>query len=63
MPHRWLRLPRCVVEDGWPFTLAGELQSARSRSYANDLRRRLEPYKSEPIVIELNEQTKELALA
>ncbi|MFI6597806.1 hypothetical protein ACIBHX_16230 [Nonomuraea sp. NPDC050536] len=44
------------------FTMAGELQSARSRSYANDLRRRLEPYKSEPVVIELHEQTKELAL-
>ena len=35
--------------------LAGELQSARSRSYAADLRRRLEPYKSEPAVRALRE--------
>ncbi|MEU8145718.1 hypothetical protein [Nonomuraea sp. NPDC048901] len=37
------------------FKLAGELQSVRSRSYAADLRRRLEPYKSEPAVRALRE--------
>ncbi|MEU0566347.1 hypothetical protein ABZ297_13245 [Nonomuraea sp. NPDC005983] len=34
--------------------LAGELQSARSRSYVADLRRRLEPYKRERAVMALN---------
>ncbi|GGO64591.1 hypothetical protein [Nonomuraea cavernae] len=45
------------------FSLAGELQSARSRSYAADLRRRLEPYKREPAVVALQQRTRELALA
>ncbi|MEV4060479.1 hypothetical protein [Nonomuraea dietziae] len=40
--------------------LAGELQSVRTRSYASDLRRRLEPYRSEPSVMELNERAKDL---
>ncbi|GAA2362130.1 hypothetical protein GCM10010404_14960 [Nonomuraea africana] len=40
--------------------LAGELQSVRTRSYASDLRRRLEPYRSEPPVLELNERVKDL---
>jgi hypothetical protein len=43
--------------------LAGELQSARSRSYAADLRRRLEPYKGEPVVRALRERTKEFSPA
>ncbi|MGN9839189.1 hypothetical protein ACTMTI_13810 [Nonomuraea sp. H19] len=42
-------------------TLAGELQSARSRSYAADLRRRLGPYKKERAVMTLKERTRELA--
>ncbi|MFC4112574.1 hypothetical protein [Nonomuraea zeae] len=41
-------------------TLASELQSARSRSYAADLRRRLEPYKNERPVRALRERTREL---
>ncbi|MEV0827613.1 hypothetical protein [Nonomuraea rubra] len=40
--------------------LAAELQSARSRSYAADLRRRLEPYKNERPVAALRERTREL---
>ncbi|MFE3455091.1 hypothetical protein ACFXJ8_39845 [Nonomuraea sp. NPDC059194] len=40
--------------------LANELQSVRTRSYALDLRRRLEPYRSEPLVAALNEHVKEL---
>ncbi|MBF8193158.1 hypothetical protein ITP53_47325 [Nonomuraea sp. K274] len=40
--------------------LAGDLQSARSRSYAADLRRRLEPYKNERPVRVLRERTREL---
>ncbi|MET9344338.1 hypothetical protein [Nonomuraea sp. NPDC003804] len=41
--------------------LAGELQSVRTRSYALDLRRRLEPYRSEPSVVTLNERVAELS--
>ncbi|WP_165970044.1 hypothetical protein [Nonomuraea terrae] len=41
--------------------LAGELQSVRSRSYAADLRRRLEPYREERPVRELRERARELA--
>ncbi|GAA2215896.1 hypothetical protein GCM10009850_113640 [Nonomuraea monospora] len=41
-------------------TLAAELQSVRSRSYAADLRRRLEPYKHERVVAALRERTREL---
>ncbi|WP_327089677.1 hypothetical protein OIE66_03380 [Nonomuraea sp. NBC_01738] len=44
-------------------SLAAELQSSRSRSYAADLRRRLEPYRSERVVIELLEQSGELSPA
>ncbi|MFG3440346.1 hypothetical protein ACGF0J_24105 [Nonomuraea sp. NPDC047897] len=50
----------CRVAAG-AFELAGELQSVRSRSYAADLRRRLEPYKREPVVTALRERTRELA--
>ncbi|MFI6741319.1 hypothetical protein ACIBI9_51100 [Nonomuraea sp. NPDC050451] len=46
---------------GTAFALAGELQSSRSRSYAADLRRRLEPYKNERVVLALRERTRELA--
>ncbi|MFI7226797.1 hypothetical protein ACIBO5_26600 [Nonomuraea angiospora] len=46
---------------GTAFTLAGELQSTRSRSYAADLRRRLEPYRNERAVLALRERTRELA--
>ncbi|MFB9477583.1 hypothetical protein ACFFR3_49490 [Nonomuraea salmonea] len=45
---------------GSALSLAGELQSARSRSYAADLRRRLEPYKNERPVMVLRERTREL---
>ncbi|MEU1392633.1 MULTISPECIES: hypothetical protein [unclassified Nonomuraea] len=45
---------------GNALALAGELQSARSRSYAADLRRRLEPYKNERAVMALRERTREL---
>lgn len=45
---------------GGALALAGELQSARSRSYAADLRRRLEPYKNERPVMVLRERTREL---
>ncbi|MFD9942299.1 hypothetical protein ACFWYW_19450 [Nonomuraea sp. NPDC059023] len=41
--------------------LGAELQSARSRSYAADLRRRLEPHKQERAVQELAERTRDLA--
>ncbi|MFI7703253.1 hypothetical protein [Nonomuraea sp. NPDC049480] len=44
-------------------TLAGELHSARSRSYAADLRRRLEPYRNERPVLVLRERTRELTSA
>ncbi|MFB4286700.1 hypothetical protein ACBI99_03620 [Nonomuraea sp. ATR24] len=50
----------CTAASG-AMTLAGELQSVRSRSYVADLRRRLEPYKNEPAVRALNERTRELA--
>jgi hypothetical protein len=43
------------------WTLAGELQSVRSRSYMADLRRRLEPYRKEPAVVALHERTREPA--
>ncbi|MFI7449211.1 hypothetical protein ACIBQX_17075 [Nonomuraea sp. NPDC049714] len=49
----------CTVAVG-ALTLAGELQSARSRSYVADLRRRLEPYRNEPAVVALHERTREL---
>jgi len=52
----------CSVAVG-AMTLAGELQSARSRSYVADLRRRLEPYKREPAVRALHERTREPATA
>ncbi|GAA1658184.1 hypothetical protein GCM10009733_064850 [Nonomuraea maheshkhaliensis] len=42
--------------------LGGELQSARSRSYAADLRRRLEPYKQEKPVMALRERARQLSL-
>lgn len=42
-------------------TLGAELQSARSRTYAADLRRRLEPHRNERIVLELHELTTEVA--
>lgn len=42
-------------------TLAGELQSARSRSYVADLRRRLEPYRNAAPVRVLDERARELA--
>ncbi|WP_219461665.1 hypothetical protein [Nonomuraea rhizosphaerae] len=48
---------------GTALKLANDLQSARSRSYAADLRRRLEPYKGEPAVRALRERTRELSLA
>ncbi|GAA3712735.1 hypothetical protein GCM10022224_092900 [Nonomuraea antimicrobica] len=50
----------CTVAAG-ALALATELQSARSRSYAADLRRRLEPYKSERPVMALRERTRELS--
>lgn len=50
----------CRVAAG-AFDLAGELQSVRSRSYAADLRRRLDPYKREPAVTALRERARELA--
>ncbi|MEU6717624.1 hypothetical protein ABZ897_39680 [Nonomuraea sp. NPDC046802] len=43
------------------FTLGAELQSARSRSYVADLRRRLEPYKNERPVLALRERARELS--
>ncbi|SEM85768.1 hypothetical protein [Nonomuraea pusilla] len=49
----------CAVA-GQALRLGGELQSARTRSYAADLRRRLEPYKDEPCVAALRESTREL---
>ncbi|MDR8408889.1 hypothetical protein [Nonomuraea sp. 3-1Str] len=50
----------CGVAAG-ALDLAGELQSVRSRSYATDLRRRLEPYRREPAVTSLYERTRALA--
>lgn len=41
--------------------LSGELQSARSRSYAADLYRRLAPYKGEPVVMALHERAREMS--
>ncbi|MEW9555721.1 hypothetical protein [Nonomuraea sp. NPDC050783] len=52
----------CVAATG-ALSLAGELQSARSRSYATDLRRRLEPYKHERPVTALRERTRALLTA
>ncbi|MFC7101792.1 hypothetical protein ACFQQB_15765 [Nonomuraea rubra] len=49
----------CTAAAG-ALALAAELQSARSRSYAADLRRRLEPYKNERPVAALRERTREL---
>ncbi|WP_084959347.1 hypothetical protein [Thermoactinospora rubra] len=43
------------------FALAGELHSARTRTYAADVRRRLEPYREERPVRELTEQVAEQA--
>jgi hypothetical protein len=43
--------------------LAGGLQSARTRSYVTDLRRRLDPFAAEPLVRELNERARELSPA
>ncbi|MEO3870334.1 hypothetical protein ABGB18_16095 [Nonomuraea sp. B12E4] len=56
-------LEEACVAAGSAFTLAGELQSARSRSYAAELRRRLEPYKNERHVRALRERTRELSSA
>ncbi|SDI03022.1 hypothetical protein SAMN05421505_13119 [Sinosporangium album] len=42
------------------FELAAELQSARTRTYVADLRRRLQPYEGETPVRLLNERTAEL---
>ncbi|TXK38535.1 hypothetical protein [Nonomuraea sp. C10] len=50
----------CSVALG-AMTLGSELQSARSRTYMADLRRRLEPYKNEAPVRALRERTRELA--
>ncbi|MFC7647980.1 hypothetical protein ACFQX6_51550 [Streptosporangium lutulentum] len=43
--------------------LAGGLQSARTRSYVTDLRRRLDPFAGEPLVKALNERARELSSA
>ncbi|RJL26585.1 hypothetical protein [Bailinhaonella thermotolerans] len=43
--------------------LAASLQSARSRAYIADLRRRLTPYADEPMVAALTERSRELAKA
>ncbi|NRQ36049.1 hypothetical protein HII36_30070 [Nonomuraea sp. NN258] len=53
-------LEEACAAAGNALTLASELQSARSRSYAADLRRRLEPYKNERVVAQLRERTREL---
>ncbi|WP_193319054.1 hypothetical protein [Nonomuraea phyllanthi] len=53
-------LEEACAAAGDAFALAGELQSARSRSYVADLRRRLEPYRSERPVQLLRERTREL---
>jgi hypothetical protein len=52
----------CSVAAG-AMALGGELQSARTRSYAADLRRRLEPYKNERVVRAFSERTRELVPA
>ncbi|SDL46353.1 hypothetical protein [Nonomuraea jiangxiensis] len=56
-------LEEACVAAASAFTLAGDLQSARSRSYVADLRRRLEPYKKERPVLALREHTRELTSA
>ncbi|WP_433244673.1 hypothetical protein ACQPYK_42035 [Streptosporangium sp. CA-135522] len=54
---------QACVAAGQALDLAGGLQSARTQSYAFDLRRRLAPFAGEPAVRELNERTRELSLA
>jgi hypothetical protein len=53
-------LEEACVAASHALALASELQSVRSRSYAADLRRRLEPYKNERAVMALRERTREL---
>ncbi|GAA2902844.1 hypothetical protein GCM10010517_68770 [Streptosporangium fragile] len=48
---------------GQALELAEGLQSARTRSYVTDLRRRLDPYAAEAPVAELNERARELSTA
>ncbi|WP_246148078.1 hypothetical protein [Nonomuraea turkmeniaca] len=48
---------------GTAMAMAEELQSVRSRSYAADLRRRLQPHKNERVVRVLRERTRELTSA
>ncbi|MFD8559554.1 hypothetical protein ACWDOR_03780 [Streptosporangium canum] len=56
-------LEQACVAAGQALELAGGLQSARTQSYASDLRRRLDPFAGEPAVRELNERTRELSPA
>jgi len=50
----------CTATAG-ALALASDLQSVRTRSYATDLRRRLEPFRTAGPVIALNRQARELA--
>ncbi|GGK97195.1 hypothetical protein Ppa06_64900 [Planomonospora parontospora subsp. parontospora] len=56
-------LEEACTAAGEALELAGGLQSARTRSYVTDLRRRLEPHAAEPAVVELNERIRELTPA
>lgn len=54
-------LEEACTAAGDALALASDLQSVRTRSYAADLRRRLEPYRTTGPVIALNEQARELS--
>ncbi|RVX44443.1 hypothetical protein EDD27_7177 [Nonomuraea polychroma] len=56
-------LEEACATAGKAMAMAGELQSVRSRSYAADLRKRLQPYKNERVVKVLRERTRELTPA